>query len=301
MSEPFDPYYRWLGIRDPERPPNHYRLLGLDLFEDNAEVISEAADRQMGHVRTHQTGKYSVLSQELLNELAKAKVCLLNRNRKVAYDGHLKDVLSKRGPILPQAEDPSTSSNAGYAEPPGHPTRAPATAPPPKREWIPPVSTSVHDTAEDTPRSGVRSGAPPKPLMITLTVLSGPQKGQIFEFSGRDTFTVGRSRQATFAIKGDKAFSRVHFSVRVNPPVVLLKNLNDKQGTRVNGKRVVETVLRDGDILSGGQATEIRVSIKEIEGAVPATPVATTTPAKGANAAASDDDDAPRLTSEAID
>ena len=32
MSEDFNPYYRWLGIRGPERPPDHYRLLGLETY-----------------------------------------------------------------------------------------------------------------------------------------------------------------------------------------------------------------------------------------------------------------------------
>ena len=30
MSESFDPYVQWLGIRDRRRPPNHYRLLGVE-------------------------------------------------------------------------------------------------------------------------------------------------------------------------------------------------------------------------------------------------------------------------------
>ena len=41
----FDPYVEWLGIRDPQRPPNHYCLLGLAEFEENARVIANAADR----------------------------------------------------------------------------------------------------------------------------------------------------------------------------------------------------------------------------------------------------------------
>ena len=48
----FDPYLKWLGIRESSRPINHYRLLGLDLFEDDADVIAMAADRQMSHIRT---------------------------------------------------------------------------------------------------------------------------------------------------------------------------------------------------------------------------------------------------------
>ncbi len=86
MPESFDPYLRRLGIRDPERPPNHYRLLGLDLFESDADIIASAADRQMAHVRTFQAGKAGALSQRLLNELAVARVCLLKPDRKAAYD-----------------------------------------------------------------------------------------------------------------------------------------------------------------------------------------------------------------------
>lgn len=89
MSEEFDPYLRWLGIRDPQRPPNHYRLLGVELFESDPDVISNAADRQMAHVRTFQSGRRSPESQKLLNELAGAKVCLLNPQKKAAYDAQL--------------------------------------------------------------------------------------------------------------------------------------------------------------------------------------------------------------------
>ena len=86
MSESFDPYLKWLGIRDPQRPPNHYRLLGLDPLEDDLDVIASAADRQMAHVRRFQHGEHLELSQQLLNELAAARVCLLNREKKLQYD-----------------------------------------------------------------------------------------------------------------------------------------------------------------------------------------------------------------------
>ncbi len=42
---PFDPYHKWLGIPAKDQPANHYRLLGLDLFEADAEVIESAAMR----------------------------------------------------------------------------------------------------------------------------------------------------------------------------------------------------------------------------------------------------------------
>ena len=90
MEEPFDPYLQWLAIRDPRRPPNHYRMLGLDLFESDLEVIQNAADRQMTHIRRFQGGKHSAESQRLLNELASAKICLLQAEKKAAYDAMLR-------------------------------------------------------------------------------------------------------------------------------------------------------------------------------------------------------------------
>lgn len=86
----FDPYLKWLGIRTPQRPPDHYALLGLKAFEDDADVIANAADRQMAHVKTFQSGKFVAASQQLLNELAAAQACLLNPAQKRNYDEHLR-------------------------------------------------------------------------------------------------------------------------------------------------------------------------------------------------------------------
>ena len=43
MSDTFDPYYKWLGIPPKDQPPNHYRLLGIDLFTPDPDVIESAA------------------------------------------------------------------------------------------------------------------------------------------------------------------------------------------------------------------------------------------------------------------
>jgi len=90
MTGQFDPYHAWLGIPPRHQPPNHYRLLGVQAFESDADVIGNAADRQMGHLRTYQTGKHEALSQRLLNEIAAAKVCLLNPQKKASYDERLR-------------------------------------------------------------------------------------------------------------------------------------------------------------------------------------------------------------------
>ena len=96
MSEAFDPYRRWLGIQPKDQPPHHYRLLGIDLFEDDSEVIREAAERQMAHVKNYQLGQHSAISQKILNEISAAMGCLLNREKKAAYDAGLKPKLATK-------------------------------------------------------------------------------------------------------------------------------------------------------------------------------------------------------------
>jgi len=94
MSESFDPYYTWLGIPPQQQPPNHYRLLGIELFESNPDVIESAADQRMAHLRSFQTGKHGHLTQKLLNEVAAAKICLLDAKKKAEHDATLQEKLA---------------------------------------------------------------------------------------------------------------------------------------------------------------------------------------------------------------
>jgi pSer/pThr/pTyr-binding forkhead associated (FHA) protein len=86
MATPLDPYEKWLGIPPAERPPHHYRLLGIPTFEEDARVIDLGASRQSEKVRHVAAGSDPALVQKLLLEISKAKACLLNPARKQRYD-----------------------------------------------------------------------------------------------------------------------------------------------------------------------------------------------------------------------
>ncbi len=90
MGRGFNPYYKWLGIPPNEQPANFYRLLGIQTFEADPDVIQAAADQRMAHLRNYQTGQHADLSQRLLNEVAAARVGLLNPAKKAAYDKQLR-------------------------------------------------------------------------------------------------------------------------------------------------------------------------------------------------------------------
>ena len=108
----FDPYHKWLGIPAKDQPPNHYRLLGIELFETDGDVIDAAANKQMAYVQGCATGPHTALSQTLLNEIAAARLCLLTPAKKADYDAKLKASLPKVSiPLaMPVAIAPPSSS-----------------------------------------------------------------------------------------------------------------------------------------------------------------------------------------------
>lgn len=86
-----NPYFELLGIPESEFPPNRYRLLGIPPFTSNENVIRNGADRQMQFLRRVGGDKYLDDVQTILNEVAEAKIFLLNDENRSAYDEELKE------------------------------------------------------------------------------------------------------------------------------------------------------------------------------------------------------------------
>ncbi len=149
MPSDFDPYYKWLGIPPEEQPPNHYRLLGVKQFEDNPDVIENACDQRMAFIRTFQTGPRSAESQKVLNELAAAKVCLLNPEKKRDYDEQLKASLVATPPVAPVQPSQPFSPQAAPPQP------APPLAEPSPAPELLPVGTGP---APDGPSPAIAVG-----------------------------------------------------------------------------------------------------------------------------------------------
>ena len=165
MAEAFDAYYVWLGIGPEEQPANHYRLLGIRLFEPNPEVIDSAADRQMAHLRTFQQGKNAALSQRLLNEVSAARVCLLNPATKAAYDAQLRAATGPATRPLPR-----TSPNLPMASPlgsPGGPVQAP-----PATNWDALIGGDAGPSTSRSPKRRMSSTAPRKPNNQLVYIIS---------------------------------------------------------------------------------------------------------------------------------
>ncbi|MCE9557143.1 MAG: hypothetical protein K8T91_27665 [Planctomycetes bacterium] len=118
QQDSFDPYRKWLGIAPKDQPPNLYRLLGIDLFESDPDVIANAADQRMTHVRTFQSGPNGALSQQILNEVSAARVCLLDDEKRAEYETELREKLEPTATIpTARAATPRPESNRWRDEP----------------------------------------------------------------------------------------------------------------------------------------------------------------------------------------
>jgi hypothetical protein len=113
---------------------------------------------------------------------------------------------------------------------------------------------------------------------VILEVLSGPIRGEIFEFDVHDTFLFGRRKDCHARISKDGYVSRHHFILETNPPDARIRDLGSRNGTFVNGvkhggraaaetpeqaagRQYPEVDLKHGDQITVGQTT-IRVNIE---------------------------------------
>ena len=99
-----DVYRDWLGIKETDRPLDYYQLLRLKRFEDDQDRVRRHYRKMHNHARKYATGEFSGASQELLNELARAMLCLADIRRKKAYDASLGRKVV-RGPRKKELED----------------------------------------------------------------------------------------------------------------------------------------------------------------------------------------------------
>ena len=90
--------------------------------------------------------------------------------------------------------------------------------------------------------------------VVLMKILRGKHQGTIVEI-GEDPVIAGRSEETDLAID-DPSASRQHFEVITRFGTHILRDLHSTNGTLVNGVKVAECRLSNGDIVKVG-TTEI--------------------------------------------
>lgn len=103
-------------------------------------------------------------------------------------------------------------------------------------------------------------------MLVTLKVIEGPYRGREFNFDHHDTFLIGRSENAHLYLPDDRFFSRHHCLLEIAPPRCFLRDLGSTNGTFVNGQKVSEVFLRNGDRVQGGMTVlEVQVASETVD------------------------------------
>lgn len=99
---------------------------------------------------------------------------------------------------------------------------------------------------------------------VVIRVVEGPDSGKVLRFTGHDTFVAGRARGSNIRLASDPLLSRHHCRFEIQPPHCLVIDLNSSNGTEVNGKRIEQALVSDGDVIRiGSSKLEIEVEHEE--------------------------------------
>jgi uncharacterized protein YegL len=134
QSSKFNPYYTWLQIVSNDQPPNHYELLGLRSFESDRELIAQAADQRVSHLRQQIVIEHKQDYQRVLKEVGTARNCLLDSTAKLKYDESLRRRAAEttQSQVKRPPPPPRQSSNS-----PDSPIAVPMTPPVPNSSLKP--------------------------------------------------------------------------------------------------------------------------------------------------------------------
>jgi hypothetical protein len=90
-------------------------------------------------------------------------------------------------------------------------------------------------------------------MILLLEVKSGPSKGKGIRLQPGQSVRVGRTSRSDFVLPTDNHLSGMHFEVVLEENECYLRDLKSTNGTLLNGQRVIEAVLHDGDVVVAGE------------------------------------------------
>lgn len=96
-----------------------------------------------------------------------------------------------------------------------------------------------------------------------LQILSGPRQGGLFTLSSDSEVVIGRSAEADL-ILAEEMVSRKHATLIAHAGELLLRDRGSTNGTFVNGERVEEVVLQEGDRILIGTTILVVIAGREL-------------------------------------
>lgn len=120
-------YSERLAIPVASCPPNYYSLLGIAPFESDADTIKAAIRQRSLAIRKLASTDLEASARVVLQQVGKAKACLLSADAKAAYDQRLKQKLRRDqgGPVATPANVRRSPAKAPVRSSTGQANRSP--------------------------------------------------------------------------------------------------------------------------------------------------------------------------------
>jgi pSer/pThr/pTyr-binding forkhead associated (FHA) protein len=109
---------------------------------------------------------------------------------------------------------------------------------------------------------------------VSLEIISGASAGEKYPLQLTRKLQIGWGGQADIAVPADPLLSELHFAFWWDETVCRIQDLESARGTFLNGRRINQAAVRNGDKIVAGQ-THFVVRIKrasELPGFAPASP-----------------------------
>jgi hypothetical protein len=92
-------------------------------------------------------------------------------------------------------------------------------------------------------------------MVVVLEAVNGPITGRRIEIRAGSILRIGRTTRSDYAIGEDSYLSSLHFAVECDGVQARVRDMGSSNGTFVNGNRITEQLVSEGDSLAAGEST----------------------------------------------
>jgi hypothetical protein len=105
-------------------------------------------------------------------------------------------------------------------------------------------------------------------MLVILEATAGPIAGRKIEIRAGTILRIGRTPKSDYAVGEDSYLSSQHFAVECDGAQCRVRDLGSSNGTFVNGERISDIVVREGDsIVAGGSTFAIHLDMSAAQSA----------------------------------
>ena len=99
-------------------------------------------------------------------------------------------------------------------------------------------------------------------MLVILEATAGPATGRKIHVAPGSILRVGRTAKSDYALGEDSYLSGQHFAIECDEKQCTIRDLGSSNGTFVNGDRITEHVIKDGDsVAAGGSTFSVRIDL----------------------------------------